>query len=37
MFRLSRIMGAFTMVTATSFAAALAFAEPLQMLVEKDW
>jgi hypothetical protein len=30
-------MGAFTMVTATSFAAAPAFAEPLQMFVEKNW
>ena len=37
MFRLSRIMGAFTVVIATSFAAAPAFAEPVQMLVEKDW
>ena len=37
MFRLSSIMGAFTMVTATSFAEAPAFAEPLQMFVERDW
>ena len=37
MFRLSRIMGVFTLVIATSFAAASAFAEPLQMLVEKNW
>ncbi len=37
MFRLSRIMGVFTMVITTSFAAAPAFAEPVQMLIEKDW
>jgi len=37
MFRLSRIMGVFTLVIATSFAAAPAFAEPVQMLIEKDW
>ena len=37
MFRLSRIMGVFTMVIATSFAATFAFAEPVEMLVEKDW
>ena len=37
MFRLSRLMGAFTLVIATSFAAAPAFAEPVQMLIEKDW
>jgi len=30
-------MGAFTLVIATSFAAAPAFAEPVQMLIEKDW
>ena len=37
MFRLSRMMGVFTSLIATSFAAASAFAEPLQMLIEKDW
>ena len=37
MFRLSRMMGVFTIVTAASFAAAPAFAEPVQMLIEKDW
>ena len=37
MFRLSRMMGVFTLVIATSFAAAPAFAEPVQMLIEKDW
>ena len=37
MFRLSRMMGVFTIVIATSFAAAPAFAEPVQMLIEKDW
>ena len=37
MFRLSRMMGVFTIVTATSFAAAPSFAEPVQMLIEKDW
>ena len=37
MFRISRIMGVFTTVIATSFAAAPAFAEPVQMLIEKDW
>jgi hypothetical protein len=31
------MMGVFTLVIATSFAAASAFAEPLQMLIEKDW
>jgi len=30
-------MGVFTMVIAASFAAAPAFAEPVQMLIEKDW
>ena len=30
-------MGVFTLVIATNFAAASAFAEPLQMLIEKDW
>ena len=30
-------MGVFTLVIATSFAAAPAFAEPVQMLIEKDW
>ena len=37
MFRFSRMMGVFTLVIATSFAAAPAFAEPVQMLIEKDW
>ena len=37
MFRLSRMMAVFTIVTATSFAAAPAFADPVQMLIEKDW
>ena len=37
MFRLSRMMGVFTMVIATNFAAAPAFAEPVQMLIQKDW
>jgi hypothetical protein len=37
MVRVSRILGAFTMMIATSFAVAPAFAEPVQMLVVKDW
>ena len=37
MFKLSRILGVFTMVIATSFAALLAIADPVEMLVEKDW
>lgn len=37
MFKLSRILGVFTMVIATSFAALPAIADPVEMLVEKDW
>ncbi|MBL6596195.1 MAG: hypothetical protein ISP43_05115 [Candidatus Puniceispirillum sp.] len=37
MFKLSRILGVFTMVIATSFAALPAISDPVEMLVEKDW
>ena len=37
MFKLSRILGVFTMVIVTSFAALPAIADPVEMLVEKDW
>jgi hypothetical protein len=37
MFKLSRILGVFTMVIATSFAVLPAIADPVEMLVEKDW
>jgi hypothetical protein len=36
MFKLSRILGVFTMVIATIFAALPAIADPVEMLVEKD-
>jgi len=37
MFKISRILGVFTMVIATSFAALPAVSDPVEMLVEKDW
>ena len=37
MFKISRILGVFTMVIVTSFAALPAVSDPVEMLVEKDW